>query len=338
MSLEHDERELELAALALFAKLGWATADAMGETFPSGMFQRQHPGEAVLRERLTAAVMRLNPDLSNAAADLAIEQLVRLRPAGSEVRNNHDVWNLLRDGAKVETRADDGSKRTVTVRFVDWDDPLSNDWLAVRQFTLTGDLYKTRADIVGFVNGIPLVFVELKAPHVDVRSAHDDNLAHYRQSIPQLFWFNAVTILSNGVDTKVGSFSAPWDHFGEWKRLSAEDDPPSTSIETTIRGVCEPARLLDLVENFTLFQEVPGGLIKILAKNHQVLGVNNALDSLRGIEGNSPTARTSTTRSTRTSSRPVPSPNPRAAKPAHKQPQASTFNNCCAVTIATCSR
>ena len=179
-----------------------------------------------------------------------------------------------------------GRKRTVTVRFVDWDDPAENDWLAVRQFKVAGDLYNTRADIVGFVNGIPLLFIELKAPQVDHKHAYDDNLTHYRDSIPQLFWFNGVTILSNGADTKVGSFSAPWDHFGEWKRVSSEDEPPSTSIETAIRGVCEPARLLDLVENFTLFQEVPGGLIKILAKNHQVLGVNNALDSLRDIEGN----------------------------------------------------
>ncbi len=184
-----------------------------------------------------------------------------------------------------------GHKRTVTVRFVDWDDLSANDWLAVRQFTVTGELYKTRADIVGFVNGIPLVFVELKAPQVDHQHAYDDNLTHYRDSIPQLFWFNGVTILSNGADTKVGSFSAPWDHFGEWKRVSSEDDPPSTSIETAIRGVCDPARLLDLVENFTLFQEVPGGLIKILAKNHQVLGVNNALDSLRGHRGQPGPAR-----------------------------------------------
>lgn len=124
------------------------------------------------------------------------------------------------------------------------------------------------------------------APQVDHKHAYDDNLVHYRDSIPQLFWFNGVTILSNGSETKVGSFAAPWDHFGEWKRVSSESEAPSTSIETAVRGVCEPARLLDLVENFTLFQEVPGGLIKILAKNHQVLGVNNALTSLRNIEGN----------------------------------------------------
>ena len=286
MSYEHGEAELELATLGLFEQLGWSTLDATSEIFPGGMLGREHPGEVVLRDRLDAAVASLNPDVPAEGLSDAVEQLVRSRPPGSEVRNNQDVWVLLRDGAKVEVRDPSGEKRTVTVRFIDWDDPGENEWLAVRQFTVAGEMYKTRADVVGFVNGIPLVFIELKAPHVDHRHAYDGNLTHYRNVIPQLFWFNGVTILSNGSDTKVGSFSAPWDHFGEWKRISSEDEPPSTSLETALRGVCEPARLLDMVENFTLFQEVPGRLIKIMAKNHQVIGVNNALASLRDIEGN----------------------------------------------------
>ena len=286
MTYEHDELELELATLKLFEQLGWETADASGETFPGSFLGREHPGEVVLRDRLDLAVARLNPDLPGEALGEAIDRLVRPRPKGSEVRNNRDVWNLLRDGAKVEVESSEGHQQTVTVRFVEWDDPSANDWLAVRQFKVAGDLYNTRADIVGFVNGIPLVFIELKAPQVDHKHAYDDNLTHYRDAIPQLFWFNGVTVLSNGSETKVGPFSAPWEHFSEWKRVTSEDEPPSTSIETAIRGVCEPSRLLDLIENFTLFQEVPGGLIKILAKNHQVLGVNNALASLRNIEGN----------------------------------------------------
>jgi type I restriction enzyme, R subunit len=155
VSYEHDEFELELATFTLLGKLGWATADATGETFPGGMLGREHPGEVVLRDRLDLAVSRLNPDVPGEALADAVEQLVRLRPRGVEVRNNRDVWNLLRNGQKVEVQLDDGSKRSETVRFVDWDDPSQNDWLAVRQYTVTGDLYKTRADIVGFVNGIP---------------------------------------------------------------------------------------------------------------------------------------------------------------------------------------
>jgi type I restriction enzyme R subunit len=285
VTFEHDEAELEAATLELFAELGWETANAYAEVFPGGMLGREHPGEVVLRDRLYAAVARLNPEVPDSARMEATEQLVRLRPPEPEARNNQDVWNLLRDGAKVEVE-ESGTRRTVTVRFIDWDDPSANDWLAVRQFRVMGELYSCRLDIVGFVNGLPLLFVELKAPQVDHRQAFEDNLTHYRVAVPQVFWFNGVAILSNGVDTKVGSFSAPWDHFGEWKRVASEEEPPNTSIETAIRGTCNPLRLLDLVENFTLFQEVPGGLIKILAKNHQVLGVNNALRSLREIEGN----------------------------------------------------
>jgi len=214
VSYEHDEAELESATVALLEELGWSTVDATHEAFPGGILAREHPGEVVLRDRLDKAVARLNPDMPREAVADAAEQLVRLRPKGVEVRNNQDVWNLLRDGAKVEARSPEGHRRTVTVRFVDWDDPSQNDWLAVRQFKVAGDLYTTRADIVGFVNGVPLVFMELKAPQVDHKHAYDDNLTHYRDSIPQLFWFNGVTVLSNGSDTKVGSFSAPWAHFG----------------------------------------------------------------------------------------------------------------------------
>lgn len=286
MSFEHDERELELATLELFGKLGWSTANVEGEFFPGGILGREHPAEVVLLDRLLTAVRRLNPTARDEALDDAVEFLVRPRPRGAALRNNRDVWNLLRDGAKVEVRLDDGSRRTETVRFIDWGDPSSNDWLAVRQFKVAGELYPARADIVGFVNGLPLVLLELKAPQVDHKRAYDDNLTHYREAIPHLFWFNGVTILSNGSETKVGPFSAPWEHFGEWKRVSSEADTPSTSIETAVRGVCDPACLLDMVENFTLFQETRGGLAKILARNHQVLGVHNALQALQRVEEN----------------------------------------------------
>ncbi|MBA3688386.1 MAG: type I restriction endonuclease subunit R [Chloroflexi bacterium] len=286
MSLDHAEQELEIASLALLGELGWQAANGLEEMFPHSLLGRDNQGEAALGFRLAVAVERLNPNVPERARQDAIEQLVRLRPPGSEVRNNRDVWNLLRDGAKVEVTPVTGGKQTVAVRFIDWEDPGANEWLAVRQFRVVGELYPTRADIVGFVNGVPLVFIELKAPHIDHKHAYDDNLTHYRQAIPQLFWFNGVTILSNGDETKVGSFSAPWEHFGDWKRIAHEAEAPSTSIERALRGVCEPARLLDLVENFTLFQEVPGGLIKILAMNHQIIGVNNVLALLGSIRAN----------------------------------------------------
>ena len=135
-------------------------------------------------------------------------------------------------------------------------------------------------DLVGFVNGLPLVVIELKKPGVPARAAFDENLTHYKQQIPALFWFNALLIASNGTDSRVGSLTADWERFFEWKRIEREDEPRRVSLEVIIRGTCERARLLDLVENFTLFSEHKAGLVKIIGQNHQFLGVNNAIASL----------------------------------------------------------
>ena len=152
------------------------------------------------------------------------------------------------------------------------------------QFWIVGDMYKRRADVVLFVNGIPLVFIELKVSHKNVRDAYDANLRDYRDTVRHLFWFNAFVVLSNGADTRVGATFATWDHFAEWKKINSEGEEGVVSLETALRGMCEPHRLLDLVENFIAFTERPGGLVKALAKNHQFLGVNKLLEALRELE------------------------------------------------------
>ena len=134
--------------------------------------------------------------------------------------------------------------------------------------------------MVGFVNGLPLVVIELKKPGVPARVAFDENLTHYKQQIPSLFWFNALLIASNGTDSRVGSLTADWERFFEWKRIEREDEPRRVSLEVMIRGTCDRVRLLDLVENFTLFSEHKAGLVKIIGQNHQFLGVNNAIASM----------------------------------------------------------
>ena len=109
----------------------------------------------------------------------------------------------------------------------------------------------------------------------------DDNLRDYKNTIPQLFWYNAFIILSNGSDSRIGSLTAEWEHFAEWKKINSEGEQGVVSLETMLRGTCEPARLLDLVENFILFEEAKGGLRQAGAKNHQYLGVNNAFAAVR---------------------------------------------------------
>ena len=137
--------------------------------------------------------------------------------------------------------------------------------------------------------GIPLVFIELKAPHVALKSAYDDNLRDYRgQSIPQLFHPNAFIMLSNGSETRVGTITSEWEHFFEWKRIADEEEEGEVSIERALRGLCDRRRLLDVVENFIAFEETKGGLVKKVAQNHQYLGVNRAIARMRELQASDP--------------------------------------------------
>ena len=191
---------------------------------------------------------------------------------------NLEVYRLLKEDLPVSVPDRvHGGQKAERLRVVDWEHPANNDFLLVSQFSVTGALYTCRLDLVGFVNGLPLVVIELKKPGVPARAAFDENLSHYKAEIPQLFWFNALLIASNGTDSRVGSLTADWERFFEWKRIEREDEPRRVSLEVMIRGTCDKTRLLDLVENFTLFSEHKAGLVKIIGQNHQFLGVNNAI-------------------------------------------------------------
>ena len=280
-----EDELVEQPALRLLSQLGWEVASAFDEVVGVvGTLGRDAQFEPVLGHRLRDALRALNPGLPEATLEEAAERLVRDRSAMDRVRANGEVYDLLRVGARVETTGSGGERRTVTVRFVNWNAVDENDWLAVSQFWIAGDMYKRRADVVLFVNGIPLVFIELKVSHKNVRNAYDANLRDYRDTVPHLFWFNAFVILSNGADTLVGSTFASWGHFAEWKKINSEGEQGVVSLETALRGTCERHRLLDLVENFVAFTERPGGLVKAFAKNHQFLGVNNSLEALRELQ------------------------------------------------------
>ncbi len=276
-----EDQLVEQPAIALFGELGWSTVSAWGETFgPAGTLGREHQGEVILAHRLRAALERLNPTLPAPALDSAVEQIVIDRSAMDPVRANRELYTLLREGARVKVRQDDGSESPEVVRVIDWRHPSANEFLLVSQMWIKSDLYSRRADLVGFVNGIPLVFVELKASHKNVRDAYDQNITDYRDTVPKVFVPNGFIICSNGTDSRIGTVSSAWEHFTDWKKISDEAEPGAVSLATIIRGTCDPTRLLDLVENFTAFIERPGGLVKLLAKNHQYLGVSNAIDRL----------------------------------------------------------
>jgi len=276
---------VEQPAIALLSTLGWESFNAYRE-FDHGVspLGRETKAEVVLKTRLRLALLRLNPDVAVESIHQAIEELARDRSRMSAVAANREIYLLLKSGVRVSVADPDGDGEIVeVVRVVDWENSANNDFLLCSQFWVTGEMHTRRADLVGFVNGLPLLFVELKATHRRLEAAWKDNLRDYKDTVPQLFWANAFIILSNGSQSRLGTLSAGWEHFADWKKIGSESEAGRVSLETMLRGVCEPARFLDLVENFILFQEAPGGLIKLTAKNHQYLGVNNALDALADI-------------------------------------------------------
>ncbi len=283
----HDYSEnalVEQTAEQQFAALGW---DVVRETWgpdKQSSLGRETRRDVVLRPRLRAALVRLNPALPGEAITQAVDELTRERAALSSVLANREVWNLLRDGVPVQVRDAHGEQRSVVVRVIDWQQPQANDYCYVSQLRIKGDLYERRPDGVGFVNGLPLVLAEYKAVGVELREAYDHNLSDYRDTIPHLFPYNALVILSNGIRSRVGSLSAGWEHFSEWKRVEREDEQVNTSIETLLRGTCAPQRLLDLVQNFTLFVSAGSRPMKLVARNHQYLGVNNAIAALQRLD------------------------------------------------------
>jgi type I restriction enzyme R subunit len=283
MSHAYSEDQLvEQPAIGLFAELGWQTLSAMEEILGSGgTLGRQTKSEVVLTERLRASLVKLNADLPAETIEAAIDEISRDRSAMSLESANREIYQLLKDGIKISIPdREHGGQKIERLRVVDWDQPEQNDFLLVSQMSVVGALYTCRPDLIGFVNGLPWVVIELKKPTEQARSAFDDNLTHYKQEIPQLFWYNAFLIASNGTDSRVGSLTADWGRFFEWKRIESENEPRRVSLEVMLRGTCDRNRLLDLVENFTLFSEHKAGVVKILGQNHQFLGVNNSIVSM----------------------------------------------------------
>ncbi|MFN5363934.1 MAG: type I restriction endonuclease [Bacteroidota bacterium] len=198
-------------------------------------------------------------------------------------RINQEKYHLLKDGVTVSFLNRKGEQEKKRLSVFDFEDAGNNHFLAVRQLEVTGELYNRRPDVIGFVNGIPLVFFELKAHHTDLRNAYTDNITDYKDTIPHIFHCNAFIILSNGTDARVGTVTSPYKFFLDWKRIE-EDEAGIVSLDTMIRGTCDKTRLLDIFENFLLFDDSGGEVAKIMAKNHQYIGVNKVLEKVSHIE------------------------------------------------------
>ena len=208
MSIEYNEDNLvEQATVDILANIGWDIQTAWGnEVFGvDGSLGRENKSEVILQKYLLAALKVLNPDLPQSAYKDAYLQISQREADKALDRTNKEKYELIKSGVKVSFTNDKGELTKKTLKVFDFNNPDNNHFLAVRQLEVTGELYSRRPDVVGFVNGIPLVFFELKAHNRDLRHAYADNLKDYKDTIPHLFHTNAFVILSNGIDTQDNS-------------------------------------------------------------------------------------------------------------------------------------
>ena len=278
MSYDYSENILvQESAGRLLEELGWEVkfaynTEVLGE---DGTFGRRSYKEILLVRYFREALRRLNPWITEAQIGEAQRTMESRLSTASLMQVNEEKYRFIRDGIPVTGKKPDGTDDPKTALAIDFQHPENNYFLAVKELKIHGDLYRRRTDIVGFVNGIPLLFVELKRTSVDVPNAYTDNYRDYLDTIPHLFYYNAFLMLSNGVEAKVGTLGSKYAFFHEWKRLE-EKEAGSVALETMLRGICKKENFLDLLENFILFDHSDGRTVKILARNHQYLGVNEA--------------------------------------------------------------
>ena len=284
MSYEYSENVLiqNSAGNVLEKKLGWEVvyaynSEKLGE---NGTLGRTSYHEIVLKRYLRQALLKTNDWLTEDECTAAIKTLCAYTASATLMQINEEKYKLLRDGIPVQCKKPDGTFETRTAKIFDFEHPEENHFLAVKEMKIHGDLYRRRTDIVGFVNGIPLLFVELKKQTVDVQDAYTCNYTDYLSTIPQLFHFNAFLMLSNGLEAKVGTLGSKYEFFHEWKRLK-EDEAGAVDLETMLLGICNKQNFMDLFENFILFDHSGGRTAKIFARNHQYLGVNEAMESYK---------------------------------------------------------
>ena len=284
MSWEYSENILvqNSAGNVLQNKLGWEVVFAydkeqLGE---NGTLGRRSYKEIVLTRYLRKALFDNNEWMTEEYADSAVKTLLAYTASATLMQINEEKYSMLRDGIPVHVKKSDGTFETRYAAVFNFTEPEKNRFLAVKEMKIHGELYRRRTDIVGFVNGIPLLFIELKKQSVDVQDAYDCNYKDYLDTIPQLFHFNAFLMLSNGLEAKVGTLGSKYEFFHEWKRLK-EDEVGAVDLETMLLGICNKLNFMDLFENFILFDHSGGRTAKIFARNHQYLGVNEAVESYK---------------------------------------------------------
>lgn len=263
-------------------ELGWKSVyafdnEVLGE---QGTLGRKTQSEVVLMRHLRMALKRLNPWMTDKQLTEAIERMTSYMSSQTLMQINEEKYGYLRDGVPVTRLKPNGETELVRAKVMDFANVDNNEFIAVRELWIKGPIHKRRTDVVCFVNGLPVIFIELKNHDQDIQNAYTDNYRDYLDTIPHLFHHNAMIMLSNGMESRVGTVGSKWEFFHEWKRLT-ELDHGNIELPTMLRGICKKENLLDLLENFILFDHSGGSTVKILARNHQYLGVNQAVEMYR---------------------------------------------------------
>lgn len=287
MAKDYSEDQLIQKSVAdlLENELGWTSmmawdAEVLGET---GTLGRKSYHEVLLVRHFCKALKMLNPWMTDKHLSEAVERMTEHMSSQTLMQINEDKYQYIKDGIPVTRIKPNGETEEVKVKVIDFASPDKNEFLSVRELWVHGSLYRRRTDIVGFVNGIPLLFMELKNHDVEVVDAFNQNYRDYLDTIPQLFYHNAFIMFSNGLEARVGTIDSKWEFFHEWKRLN-EMESGNIELPTMLRGICKKENFLDLLENFILYDHSDGRTVKILSRNHQYLGVNQAVEMYKNRE------------------------------------------------------
>ena len=282
MNFQFNEDDLEQVALEWLQSLGYDYKKG-NEISVTGLTpERKSDKDVVLHERLEKALKKINSEIHPRFIEKAIHELT-LEKSPNLLENNLTFHENLINGVEIEDYDDEGQSIVEIVKIVDFEHPQNNDFLAVNQLTVVNGDYTKRPDIVLFINGLPIVVIELKNSTNETVGVEDGyhQLETYKMRIPQLFTFNEVLVTSDGINTKAGSLTANYDRFMTWRSKDGETESSSSlaSLDVLIHGMLNPETLLDLIRYFVLFQDDGKGHIsKILAAYHQYYAVNKAVD------------------------------------------------------------
>ena len=249
---------------------------------------RSSKRECVLPNVMLHSLKRINPTIPEDKIKEIVKTLRQDYTGTDIIDTNYKIYRQIRNNIKIIVRRN-GKEDFDFIKLIDFENPENNTFTAVSQMWIQGKVYYRRPDILIFVNGMPLVFIELKNSIVKIEEAYNKNLKDYIRDIPNLFAFNQICVLSNGLETKLGAFNATYDYFFEWLKVDSEKEIldrksiyssetiKDSSVRYFVDGLLNKDRLIDYLENFILFENQR---IKIIAKNHQYLGVNNLMESV----------------------------------------------------------